>query len=74
MPRSYTKTVQTVGDLKKVLADNPTLPDDAYIWATDPRSGFEGRLIVNISVDKVSTPNEGFPEEPALCFDMEGDA
>lgn len=65
--RSYTRKVMTVGDLRGIA--NSSLPDDALIWIETTEHRLE--LVDKFVVERVMTPDEGFPEELGVCLRVE---
>lgn len=68
--RTYATQACTVGDLRKFLSEKTDLPDNAFLWI-ERTWAEESRLVLEIDVHEVSTPDEGYPEEDGLCFKME---
>lgn len=61
----------TVGELRNFLAseEGMKLNENAFIWIpTDTSNEWEIDCATDFSVDRVSTPEDGYPQELALCI------
>lgn len=59
----------TVGELRSFLNsdEGKKLNENAFIWVPNDTEEWSIDCATGFSVDKVSTPEDGFPEEWALC-------